>query len=134
MNGRAIHREHPQPAPLLAQPEAVDLLLQEAVKTLEHLGVELFARLAEGLRSDHLRLGRRLVKHTIELIEFGLQGGARLIEQEQDKVPEGELASAGKVLRMLAVGGDEGGAIERIGYFLYNFQIRVWLAVSSDAV
>jgi hypothetical protein len=37
-------------------------------------------------------------------------------------------------LRILAVGGDEGGTIERAGYFLYNFQARVWLAVSSDAV
>ena len=67
-------------------------------------------------------------------VTFGLQGRARLIEQEQDEVLEGELASAGKVLRILAVGGDEGGTIERTGYFLYNFQTRAWLAVSSDAV
>ena len=59
--------------------------------------------------------------------------GPRYVE-EQDEVLEGELASAGKVLRILAVGGDEGGSIERAGYFLYNFQARVWLAVSSDAV
>ena len=44
-----------------------------------------------------------------------MQGRARLIEQEQDEVLEGELASAGKVLRILAVGGDEGGTIERLG-------------------
>jgi hypothetical protein len=37
-------------------------------------------------------------------------------------------------LRILAVGGDEGGTIERTGCFLYNFQVRVWLGVSSDAV
>ena len=118
MHGRAIHREHPQPTPLLAQPEAVNLLLQEAIETFKYLGVELFARFAEGLRSDHLRLSRRLIEYAIELIEFGLQGRARLIEQEQDEVLEGELASAGKVLRILAVGGDEGGTIERAGYFL----------------
>ena len=134
MHGRAIHREHPQPTPLLTQPEAVNLLLQEAIETFKYLGVELFARFAEGLRSDHLRLSRRLIEYAIELIEFGLQGRARLIEQEQDEVLEGELASAGKVLGILAVGGDEGGTIERAGYFLYNFQARAWLAVSSDAV
>lgn len=82
MHGRAIHREHPQPTPLLTQPEAVNLLLQEAIETFKYLGVELFARFAEGLRSDHLRLSRRLIEYAIELIEFGLQGRARLIEQE----------------------------------------------------
>lgn len=110
------------------------MLLQEAIETFKYLGVELFARFAEGLRSDHLRLSRRLIEYAIELIEFGLQGRARLIEQEQDEVLEGELASEGKVLRILAVGGDEGGTIERTGCFLYNFQVRVWLGVSSDAV
>jgi hypothetical protein len=68
-----------------------------------------------------LRLSRRLIEYAIELIEFGLQGRARLIEQEQDEVLEGELASAGKVLRILAVGGDEGGTIERAGYFFVQF-------------
>lgn len=92
MHGRAIHREHPQPTPLLTQPEAVNLLLQEAIETFKYLGVELFARFAEGLSSDHLRLSRRLIEYAIELIEFGLQGRARLIEQEQDEVLEGELA------------------------------------------
>ena len=58
------------------------------------------------------------IEHAIELIEFGLQGGARLIQQEQDEVLEGQLASAGKVLRVLAVGIDESGTIERAGYFL----------------
>ena len=70
--------------------------------------------------------------HAIELIEFGLQGGARLIEQEQDEILESQLASAGKVLRVLAVGIDEGGTIERAGYFLYNFQARVCWAMSNS--
>lgn len=66
------------------------------------------------------------------MIEFGLQGGgAWLNQQEQDEVLEGQLASAGKVLRVLAVGIDEGGTIERAGYFLYNLQARVWWAVSN---
>ena len=106
-------------------------MLKGLVEALEDLGLELAARLAEGLRGDHLGLGRGLIEDAIELIEFGLQGGARLIEQEQDEVLEGQLASAGKVVRMLAVAIDEGGAIERAGYFLYNFQARVCWAVSS---
>ena len=57
--------------------------------------------------------------------------GPRYVE-EQDEVLEGELASAGKVLRILAVGVDEGGTIERIGYFLYNFQVRCCWVVSSS--
>ena len=134
MHGRAIHREHPQPTPLLTQPEAVNLLLQEAIETFKYLGVELFARFAEGLRSDHLRLSRRLIEYAIELIEFGLQGRARLIEQEQDEVLEGELASAGKGFRVFAGGGGGGGGIGGGGFFFYNFLTRGWLAVSSDAV
>ncbi len=90
-------------------------MLQDLIEALEDLGFELAARLAEGLRGDHLGLGRGLVEHAIELIEFGLQGGARLIEQEQDEVLESHLASAGEVLRVLAVAIDEGGAIERGG-------------------
>ena len=38
MHGRAIHREHPQPTPLLTQPEAVNLLLQEVIETFKYLG------------------------------------------------------------------------------------------------
>lgn len=45
MHGRAIHREHPQPTPLLTQPEAVNLLLQEAIETFKYLGVELLRAL-----------------------------------------------------------------------------------------
>jgi hypothetical protein len=41
-----------------------------------------------------------------------LQDGAWLIEQEQDEVLESQVASAGKVLRVLAVGIDEGGTIK----------------------
>ncbi|MNG16984.1 hypothetical protein D3C84_1009400 [compost metagenome] len=106
-------------------------MLKRLVEALEDFGLELVASLAEGLRGDHLGLERCLIEHAIELIEFGLQGGARLIQQEQDEVLEGQLASAGKVLRLLAVGIDEGGTIEWAGYFLYNFQARVWLAVSN---
>lgn len=87
-------------------------MLKGLVEALEDLGLELAAGLAEGLRGDHLGLGRGLVEHAIELIEFGFQGGARLIQQEQDEVLEGQLASAGKVLRLLAVGIDEGGTIK----------------------
>ncbi|MGV5347807.1 hypothetical protein ACV4VJ_30995, partial [Pseudomonas aeruginosa] len=61
-------------------------------------------------------------KHARKFYLWGVCGSGKLT------------ASAGKVLRILAVGGDEGGTIERAGYFLYNFQARVWLAVSSDAV
>ncbi len=50
---------------------------------------------------------------------------ALTIEQEQDEVLESQLTSAGEVLRVLAVGIDEGGAIELAGCFLYNFQARV---------
>lgn len=107
------------------------MLLKRLVEAFEDLGLELAASLTEGLRGDHLRLGRGLVEHAIELIEFGLQGSTRLIEQEQDEVLEGQLASAGKVVRVLAVGIDEGGTIERAGYFLYNFQARVCWAVSN---
>jgi len=106
-------------------------LLKGLVEALEDLGLELAARLAEGLRGDHLGLGRGLVEHAIELIELGLQGGAWLIEQKQDEVLEGQLASAGKVVRALAVGIDEVGTIELTGYFLYNFQARVCWAVSN---
>ena len=101
------------------------MLLKGLIEALEDLGLELAAGLAEGLRGDHLGLGRGLVEHAIELIEFGLQGGARLIEQEQDEVLESQLTSAGEVLRVLAVGIDKGGAIELTGCFLYNFQARV---------
>jgi len=131
MNGRAIHGEEAQPAPCLAQPEAVDLLLEGLIEALEDLRLELTARLAEGLRGDHLSLSRGLIERAIKLIEFGLQGSAWLIQQEQNEILEGKLASAGKVLRMLAVGVDEGGTIERIGYFLYNFQARCCWAVSN---
>ena len=82
-------------------------------------------------RLHHLGLGRGLVEHAIELIELGLQGSAWLIEQKQDEVLEGQLASAGKVVRALAVGIDEVGTIELAGYFLYNFQARVCWAVSN---
>ena len=90
----------------------VELQEHGLVEALEDLGLELAARLAEGLRCDHLGLGRGLIEHAIELIEFGLQGGAWLIQQEQDEVLESQVASAGKVLRVLAVGIDEGGAIK----------------------
>ena len=121
MHGRAIHREHPQPTPLLTQPEAVNLLLQEAIETFKYLGVELFARFAEGLRSDHLRLSRRLIEYAIELIEFGLQGRARLIEQEQDEVLEGELASAGERFGLLGGGGRQRRANPAGGGFFVQF-------------
>ena len=90
-------------------------MLKSLVEALEDLGLELVAGLAESLRGDHLGLDRGLIEYAIELIEFGLQGGARLIQQEQDEVLEGQLASAGKVLRVLAVGIDEGGTIKRAG-------------------
>ena len=106
-------------------------MLKGLIEALEDLGLELAARLAESLRGDHLGLSRGLVEDAIELIKFGLQGGARLIEQEQDEVLEGQLASAGKVLRVLAVGIDESGTIKRVGYFLYNFQARVCWTVSN---
>lgn len=106
-------------------------MLKSLVEALEDLGLELVAGLAESLRSDHLGLDRGLIEHAIELIEFGLQSGARLIQQEQDEILEGQLAAAGKVLRVLAEAIDEGGAIERAGYFLYNFQARVCWPVSS---
>ena len=97
-------------------------MLKGLVEALEDLGLELAARLAEGLRGDHLGLGRGLVEHAIELIELGLQGGAWLIEQKQDEVLEGQLASAGKVVRALAVGIDEVGTIELTGYFCTIFK------------
>ena len=100
------------------------------IEALEDFRFKLATGLAEGLRSDHLGLDRGLVEHAIELIEFGLQGSTRLVEQEQDEVLEGQFASAGKVLRLLAVGIDEGGTIKLTGYFLYNFQARTWWAVS----
>jgi len=99
-------------------------LLEDLIEALEDLGPELAAGLAEGLRGDHLGLGRSLIEYAIELIEFGLQGGTRLIEQEQDEVLESQLAAAGKVLRVLPVGVDKDRTIKRSGYFLYNFQAR----------
>lgn len=107
-------------------------MLKGLVEALEGFGLELAARLAESLRGDHLGLARGLVEHAVELIEFGLQGGAWLIEQKQDEVLESQLASAGKVLRMLAVCIDESRTIEWAGYFLYNFQARVCWTVSNS--
>lgn len=55
-----------------------------------------------------------------------------MIEQKQYEVLESQLASAGEVLRVLAVGINEGGAIEPTDYFLYNFQIGICWALPND--
>jgi hypothetical protein len=59
------------------------------VEALEDLRLELVAGLAESLRGDHLGLDRGLIDYALELIELGLQGGARLIQQEQDSASQG---------------------------------------------
>ncbi len=61
-----------------------------------------------------------LGEDTKELIEFGLQGGAGLIEQEEDGGLEVEMALPGEILWAFAVGIDEIAGINQVGYILYN--------------
>ena len=45
-----------------------------------------------------------------QLIHLGMQGAVGLIEQKQDQIGEGQMAFAGKVLRMGAMLGNKIGA------------------------
>ncbi len=68
-----------------------------------------------------------------EAVQFGLQGGLGLVEQEQRQMFEGQRAVAGEILGTLTVLGNKGGIIKQIGYFLYNFQSGPgpWLGMST---
>jgi hypothetical protein len=64
------------------------------------------------LGGDYLGCKGRAIERLKEGIQFGLQGTFGSIEQKQDQISEGQMAFAGKVLRMSAMLGNELGAAQ----------------------
>ncbi len=90
-------------------------MLQGLVEGLEHRGLELPARQAEGLWCYGGLLDGRLVQDLKEAVQFRLQGGLGLVEEKEDEVLEGQVALPGEILRALPMVGDEVGVIQQIG-------------------
>ena len=122
MNGGAIDGQQAQATPGSVEPELLDVLLEDLIKGLEGLGLELRPGFGEGLCRNFPGFERGLVQHLEELIQLRLQGRLGLIEEKKDQVLESQPAFAGEILRCLPVLGDEIGIIEWTGYILYNFQ------------
>jgi len=108
----AVHSQQAQALPGLVQPQLIHLGLQGAVESLKDGRAELLSGFAEGLGGDHLGFKGGTIEGLKEGIQFGLQGAVGLIEQKQDQTGEGQMAFAGKVLRMGAMLGNKLGVAQ----------------------
>lgn len=116
-----VHPHHGAIDGQQAQSLRIQLSLNGLVQGLEHGRIQLLAGLAEGRGGHVTGLQGSIGDLLEEAVQFGLQGGLGLVEQEQHQMLEGQVAVAGEILTALTVLGDKGGTIKQVGYFMYNF-------------